>query len=167
MKALVVAEVLKLRSTRTSVWLLLATLALVPLTVTVTVPEVGAEHPPVPLDDPSLLAVTVGNAFGVPLVLKLLLQPAMRLLERWHVPRTIAALLVILAVFATIVGLGTAISGPAGTWAARLPEGIPRLQERLKFLAPPIETVQRFLQQAENFGKVAPPSPAVAAPAGG
>ena len=32
-------------------------------------------------------------------VLKLLLQPAMRVLERWHVPRILAAFMLILAVF--------------------------------------------------------------------
>jgi predicted PurR-regulated permease PerM len=86
------------------------------------------------------------------IVLKLLLQPASRLLERLHVPRILAALLLILALFGTIVGLGTAISGPAATWAAKLPEGIPRLQERLSFLREPINTLQRFLQQVEDFG---------------
>jgi hypothetical protein len=65
------------------------------------------------------------------IVLKLLLQPALRVLERLHIPRLPAALLLILALFGTIVGLGTAISGPARTWAAKLPEGIPRLEERL------------------------------------
>jgi predicted PurR-regulated permease PerM len=59
------------------------------------------------------------------IVLKLLLQPALRVLERLHVPRILAALLLILALFGTIVGVGTAISGPARTWAAKLPEGIP------------------------------------------
>ncbi len=73
MKALVRAEVLKLRSTRTPVWLLLATLALVALTVAVNVPEVGNENAPVSLDDPGLLAVTAGIGFGVPLVLVVLL----------------------------------------------------------------------------------------------
>ena len=86
------------------------------------------------------------------IILKLLLQPAMRILERLHVPRILAALLLILALFGTIVGLGTAISGPAGTWAAKLPEGIPRLQERLSFMREPIDTLQRFLQQVEDFG---------------
>ena len=86
-------------------------------------------------------------------VLKLLLQPALRLLERWRVPRMIAALLLILAVFGTIVGLGAAIAGPASTWAAKLPEGIPRLQERLSFVQAPINTLQRFLQQVENYGQ--------------
>src|ERR1700751_3226390 len=64
----------------------------------------------------------------------------------------LAALLLILALFGTIVGLGTAISGPAGTWAAKLPEGIPRLQERLSFLRAPIDTLQQFLQHVENIG---------------
>lgn len=84
-------------------------------------------------------------------VLKLLLEPVMRLLGRLRVPRTIAALLLIFAVFGTIVGLGTALSGPAQTWAAKLPEGIPRLQERLKFLSQPIDVTRHFLQQAENY----------------
>jgi predicted PurR-regulated permease PerM len=86
------------------------------------------------------------------IILKLLLQPALRILERLHVPRILAALLLILALFGTIVGLGTAISGPAGTWAAKLPEGIPRLQERMSFMRAPIDTLQRFLQQVEDFG---------------
>jgi predicted PurR-regulated permease PerM len=93
--------------------------------------------------------------FVLAVVLKLLLQPAMRVLERWHVPRMLAALLLILAVFGTIVGLGAAIAGPASTWAAKLPEGIPRLQERLSFLQAPINTLQRFLQHVENYGQPA------------
>ncbi|MGH7226763.1 MAG: AI-2E family transporter, partial [Gemmataceae bacterium] len=46
------------------------------------------------------------------IVLKLMLQPAMRVLERLHIPRLLAALLLILALFATIGGLGPAVSGP-------------------------------------------------------
>ncbi len=84
-------------------------------------------------------------------ILKLLLQPAMRFLERWWVPRTLAALLRIVVVFGMIIGLGTAVSGPAATWAAKLPEGIPRLQERLSFLKGPIESVRQFLEQADAY----------------
>ena len=106
-----------------------------------------------------LAAVYVAAEIVLPLVLavvlKLLLQPVMRLLERWHVPRIMAALLLILAVFGTIVGLGAALAGPASTWAAKLPEGIPRLQERLSFLQAPINTLQRFLQQVEDYGQPA------------
>jgi len=100
------------------------------------------------------------------IILKLLLQPAMRMLERLHVPRILAALLLIIALFGTIVGLGTAISGPAGTWAAKLPEGIPRLQERLSFMRAPINTLQRFLQQVEDVGTTGPSSNATASARG-
>ena len=114
-----------------------------------------------------LAALYVAAEIVLPLilavVLKLLLQPAMRLLERWHVPRILAALLLILAVFGTIVGLGAAIAGPASTWAAKLPEGIPRLQERLSFLQAPINTLQRFLRQVEDYGQPARTPAAVSA----
>lgn len=85
------------------------------------------------------------------LVLKLLFQPAMRLLEKLHLPRSLAALLLILFVFGAIVAIGTAISGPATEWAAKLPEGIPRLQQRLKFLNEPIATLQTFLHKVDGF----------------
>jgi ABC-2 type transport system permease protein len=72
-KALVHAEVLKLRSTRMPAWLLLATLGFVVVTVLVNVPKVGAKDAPVSLDDPGLLAGTVGSSFGAPMVTAALL----------------------------------------------------------------------------------------------
>jgi predicted PurR-regulated permease PerM len=119
----------------------------------------------------ALLATAyVASEIVLPLVfaimLKLLLQPALRILERLCVPRILAALLLILALFATIIGLGTAISGPASTWAAKLPEGIPRLQERLSFMREPIDTLQRFLQQVEDIAETAPPANAAASAPG-
>jgi predicted PurR-regulated permease PerM len=55
--------------------------------------------------------------------LKLLLHPIFRFMERLRIPRALAALLLILALFGTIISLGAAISGPASNWAAKLPEG--------------------------------------------
>jgi len=104
--------------------------------------------------------------FVFAIVLKLLLQPAFRMVKGLHVPQILASLLLILALFGTIVGLGAAISSPARTWAAKLPEGIPRLQERLSFMREPIDTLQRFLHQVEDFGGTAT-SPRAAAPAQG
>ena len=107
-----------------------------------------------------LAAAFVASDIVLPLVfaivLKLLLQPALRVLEQLYIPRLPAALLLILALFGTIVGFGTAISGPARTWAAKLPEGIPRLEERLSFLRVPIDTLQLFLQQVEDIGATQP-----------
>jgi len=115
-----------------------------------------------------LAAAYVASDIVLPLVfaivLKLLLQPGLRILVGLHVPRTVASLLLILVLFGTIVGLGTAISGPARTWAAKLPEGIPRLEERLSFMRAPINTLQGFLQQVGDFGATGP-SPSAATPA--
>lgn len=73
MKALLDAELLKLRSTRATALLVLATLVLVVLTVATTVPGVIEENSALSLDDPSLLASVVGNGFGAPQVLMTLL----------------------------------------------------------------------------------------------
>ena len=98
--------------------------------------------------------------------LKLLLQPLFRILERLRIPRALAALVLIFSLFGTIVSLGTAISGPAEHWAAKLPEGVPRLEERLSVLREPINTLQRFLQQVENIG-ASGARPDAAGPLGG
>jgi len=84
-------------------------------------------------------------------VLKLVLQPAMRALERVHLPHAIAALLIILVLFSTLAGLGAALSTPAASWAQKLPAGIPKLQERLSFLSRPIAAFQKFADQAQGL----------------
>jgi predicted PurR-regulated permease PerM len=84
-------------------------------------------------------------------VLMLVLQPAMQLLERWRLPRGLAALALIVMLFGTLIGLGTALSGPAQNWAQKLPEGLPKLQERLSFLSQPVATFQKFVTRAEGL----------------
>ena len=84
-------------------------------------------------------------------VLSLVMQPPMRWLERVHLPRGIAALLIILVLFGALAGLGTALSAPAASWAQKLPAGIPKLQERLSFLGRPIAAFQKFVDQAQGL----------------
>src|SRR6476620_11652620 len=103
----------------------------------------------------SVLAVLyVASSIILPImlafVLKLLLQPAVRLLERMHLPSVVGALLAILLVMGSLVGLVAALSVPAATWAQRLPEGIPGLEAHLAVLKAPIEALQRVIQQAEQ-----------------
>ena len=66
MKALLHAELLKLRSTRTTAGLLLATLGLVALTVAAEVPNAGGGETALSLDDPGLLADVVATTYGIP-----------------------------------------------------------------------------------------------------
>src|SRR3954469_18242118 len=84
-------------------------------------------------------------------VLSLVLTPAMRVLEREHLPRGVAAILVILVQFGTLGGLGTALCVPAASWAQKLPSAIPKLEERLSFLSRPIATFQQFIDQAQGL----------------
>ncbi len=84
-------------------------------------------------------------------MLSLVLQPAMRVFGRVRLPRGIAAMLLILALFSTLAGLGAALSAPAANWAQKLPTGIPKLQERLSFLSRPIAVFQKFAAQAQSL----------------
>jgi predicted PurR-regulated permease PerM len=98
------------------------------------------------------LAAEIVQPMVFAFALNLLMRPGLRFLVRWRVPKAIAALILIVALFGTIVGVGAAVSGPAGVWAAKLPEGIPRLQQRLSFVREPIDTLQRFLTQMGSLG---------------
>ena len=99
-------------------------------------------------------ALYVASAIILPvvlaLVLNLLLQPAVHLLERMHLPRAIGALVAIILVIGVLVGLVAALSVPATIWANRLPEGIPRLEAHLVVLEGPIQALQKVIQQAEH-----------------
>ena len=75
-------------------------------------------------------------------VLNLLLQPIMRFLTRLHVPRAIAALLMILIFFGVVGGVGASIASPAAEWIAKAPESMTRLEQRLYFLREPLVQLQ-------------------------
>ncbi|MGC2076164.1 MAG: AI-2E family transporter [Xanthobacteraceae bacterium] len=87
------------------------------------------------------------------IVLKLLLEPAMRFLTRFRLPRALCAILLILAIFAVLLGFGAFVSGPAVNWAHRLPSDLPRVQEKLQFLSGPAKAVTDMLHKAETFGQ--------------
>jgi predicted PurR-regulated permease PerM len=137
-------------------------------TVAKDLPDPAREDIPVPSDPNTLLltglfifatlaiayvAAEVILPIVLAFVLTLLLSPGMRLLGRLHTPRSLSALLLILAVLTGIFALGAAVSGPAKSWAERLPEGLPRIEERLRFLSEPIKTVTEFLQKADSIGQ--------------
>jgi predicted PurR-regulated permease PerM len=98
------------------------------------------------------LAAEIFQPMVFAFALNLLLRPGLRFLVRWRAPKAVAALILIVALFGTIVGVGAAVSGPAGVWAAKLPDGVPRLQQRLSFVREPIDTLQQFLTQVGSLG---------------
>jgi predicted PurR-regulated permease PerM len=104
------------------------------------------------------LAAAILLPIVVAFVLMLVLQPAMRVLQRLHVPRLIAAIFIILVFFGALVGIGMMLSGPAASWAQKLPSGIPKLQERLSFLREPISAFQQLMSRAESLTQMTPQS---------
>ena len=108
----------------------------------------------------ALAALYVASAIILPVVLafvlNLLLQPAVRLLGRLHLPRTVGALLTVFLVIGALAGLVAALSVPTATWAERLPEGIPRLEAHLQVIRGPIEALQKVIQQAEQVADAPP-----------
>jgi predicted PurR-regulated permease PerM len=93
------------------------------------------------------IAIPIVFAF----VLNLLLQPAMRALTRLYLPRTIAALLMILVFFGTVTGIGISISSPAANWIAKAPESLTRLEQRLSVLKKPLGQLQEATKRVENM----------------
>ena len=86
--------------------------------------------------------------FVLAIVLYLLLSPVMRVLtKRLHLPRFLAALMLIVFVFIVVGGIGAAISVPASEWVSKAPQALPKMADKLGFLRQPFEYAQHGYQQ--------------------
>lgn len=110
-----------------------------------------------------LAAMYVASEIVLPvvlaIVLKLLLQPVVRACERLHVPRILGALLATLILLTAFAVLGYLVSGPAASWAAKLPRALPRLKEQLHLLAMPIDAAEQALTQLQGGAAATSPAP--------
>ncbi len=98
------------------------------------------------------LAQEIVLPFVLAAVLNLLLQPAKRFLTgRLRIPAALSSLLLILALFCLVGGIGAGISVPASTWVSRAPEALPKLQQKLGPLQGPIQYVQNGIKQLEHL----------------
>ena len=89
--------------------------------------------------------------FVLALVLTMVLGPAMRLMNRrLHIPRMIAALLLIIALFSVVGASSYALSVPASAWIAKAPQSLPALMDKLSFLRRPIQLMEQGVQQLQN-----------------
>ena len=104
----------------------------------------------------SLAALYLASPIVLPvvlaIVLKLLLQPFVRLTDRAGVPHGIGALLAIMLLVAALAALISGVAGPAASWAGKLPEAIPQIQQQLAFLARPISSLEWMMQQLQSIG---------------
>lgn len=89
-------------------------------------------------------------------ILKLLLQPAMRLLDRLQVPRSLAALLLIILLFGGVGVFGSLIAGPAATWLAQAPDSLSQLEKQLAVFKRPLDAMQQASKQVEKLAEEQP-----------
>lgn len=114
-----------------------------------------------------LWALYAAADIAIPLVfallLKLLLQPGVRLLGRLHVPQAVAALIMIAFAFGVLGGAGYVLAGPAADWTQKAPESLPRLEQRLSLLKQPIDRLRSLEERVEKMARSpgAPPSVSV------
>jgi predicted PurR-regulated permease PerM len=84
-------------------------------------------------------------------LLNLLLQPAMNALIKAHVPKTIAALSIIVIFVGAVTGIGFSLSGPAAEWISKAPQSIARLEQRLSAITLPVAIFQKASRDVEKF----------------
>ena len=84
-------------------------------------------------------------------ILYLVLQPAMRGAAKLRVPKTVAALFIILVFFGGVGALGFTLSGPAAEWVSKAPDSLRRIEYRLFLLKKPIADLQSVSEQVEKI----------------
>jgi predicted PurR-regulated permease PerM len=93
--------------------------------------------------------IVVPVVFAV--LLKLLLQPGLRQLDRLRVPAPLGAAIMIALLFGVLVVAGYSLAGPATSWAHKAPESLPRLEQRLTVIRRPIDMLQQTVQQLQRI----------------
>ncbi len=110
------------------------------------------------------LAAAIVLPFLIALVLNLLLAPLKRVLtDRLRLPSILSALALVFVLFSAVTVIGFALYLPASGWIDKVPESLPRLQERMSFLKVPIDLLQHqvsdvrhAITQTPKPGEVAP-----------
>jgi predicted PurR-regulated permease PerM len=84
-------------------------------------------------------------------VLNLVFRPVLRVLLRARLPQPLAALIIVLSLVALFVIVAVLLSGPISNWIGRLPETLPRIEQRLGFLSKPIKSLQGAIDHLESL----------------
>ena len=100
---------------------------------------------------------------AIALFFALLLSPAVDVLQRLRMPRTLAAAIVMLTLILAGVAIVDAVSGPAKEWFARAPQTIHKIELRIRPVRSVIAQVDAVKQRADQLAQgphaAAPPLP--------
>lgn len=87
-------------------------------------------------------------------VLSAVLRPIFRTLRQLRLPGFAAALVIVLALVFLLAAIGMLLSGPLSDWISRLPQTVPRLQERLRWISAPIHSLQKATAHLQKLAPV-------------
>jgi len=105
-----------------------------------------------------LYTLVVAKEFLLPLALGVmvffLLHPAVRGLKKVRIPESAGAALVLVGLVAAVALTVYALSFPAAAWVARAPQGVRRLEVKLRPLAQRIRSLTRTAAEMEKIAAV-------------
>jgi predicted PurR-regulated permease PerM len=87
------------------------------------------------------------------IILYLVLQPAMRGAAKLRVPKTVAALFIILVFFGGVGALGLTLSEPAAEWVSKAPDSVRRIEARLFVFKQSMADLQSVSRQVEKIAE--------------
>ncbi len=88
------------------------------------------------------------------LLISLMLSPAVRLLCRWHLPRVLATLLVLLGTIFLTGSLLASFVAPARAWMVQVPKSIDRIELALRDLRRPLQAATQASEQIAKLTNV-------------
>lgn len=103
----------------------------------------------------------ITRELSLPIVLALLLAmvltPAVRALVRLHVPRALAAGVLVLGLLGGLIYGGYTLSEPASLWLQKSPQIMKDLERKLRPIQEKVEEVDKAAQQMEKITQAQPP----------
>ena len=103
-----------------------------------------------------LYTCAMAEAVIVPLLVSILfglmLAPAVRLLERFHIPRALGSLVVVALTIAIVVSAISSLASPAQQWMQRMPRALGRIEIVLRDVRRPL---QAATEATRELGKLA------------
>jgi predicted PurR-regulated permease PerM len=99
-----------------------------------------------------------GRDFFLPIVLALLFSflfnPVVRTFRRLRIPEALGAFLVVFGLLGALALGVYQLAGPAYDWAQRAPKTMRRLEDKLRDLKKPVQTVSKATEQVEKITQV-------------
>src|SRR5688572_18663075 len=88
---------------------------------------------------------------AVALLLHIVLAPLVRFGKRLHIPPALSSLVIVLVLVGGITTVIWQLAGPVAAWTERLPEALPRIEERLRDLRAPLRVFESASEQVEKI----------------